>query len=185
MPDLTAQEFTWDDHFWVATVRLASWQGFQSRHGDYASQDTSEPSDGTVKIVISPEGRDKAPLSEPEIELARWAIAHEREMQVSALAALLPHYAALRPEYAEFIEDPLLMPPVVEAEGFKSLIGLHSVNIHQVEKDGRPYVGLEFGCTWDDEHGLGALMHGTRVVEIGGADTAITLWIAERDASQT
>jgi len=40
-----------------------------------------------------------------------------------------------------------------------------------VEKDGIPYVGFEFGCTWDEEHGLGVLMHGTRTVEIG--DTAM------------
>jgi hypothetical protein len=51
-----------------------------------------------------------------------------------------------------------------------------------VLKDGLPYVGYEFGRRWDGEHGLGVLMHGTRVVEVGGADTAMTLWIAKRDA---
>jgi hypothetical protein len=50
-----------------------------------------------------------------------------------------------------------------------------------VQKDGIPYAGFEFGCTWDDEHGLGVLMHGTRAVDIGGADTAFLLWIAEQD----
>ena len=49
-------------------------------------------------------------------------------------------------------------------------------------KDGLPCFGYEFGCTWDGEHGLGVLMHGKRVVEVGGADTAFTLWIAKRDA---
>ena len=66
----------------------------------------------------------------------------------------------------------------------RALIGLSSINVHQVQKDGVPYVGFEFGCTWDEEHGLGVLMHGTRTVEIGGADTAITLWIAEKDAKK-
>ena len=47
-----------------------------------------------------------------------------------------------------------------------------------------PYVGYEFGCEWEDEHGLGVLMHGTRVVDVGFADTAILLWIAEADAEK-
>jgi hypothetical protein len=62
------------------------------------------------------------------------------------------------------------------------LIGLDSVSVHPLLKEGLPYIGYEFGCTWDDEHGLGVLMHGRRVVEVGDAGTAITLWIAERDA---
>jgi hypothetical protein len=32
---------------------------------------------------------------------------------------------------------------------------------------------------------LGVLMHGTRVVKIGGADTAFLLWIAEEDAAKS
>ena len=53
---------------------------------------------------------------------------------------------------------------------------------HPLEIDGAPNVDFESGCTWGSEHGLGILMLGTRIVEIGGSDTAILLWIAERDA---
>jgi Domain of unknown function (DUF6985) len=49
-------------------------------------------------------------------------------------------------------------------------------------KDGVSYVGVELFSRWDREHGAGVLVHGSRVVEVGGADTAILLWIAERDA---
>ena len=56
-----------------------------------------------------------------------------------------------------------------------------AVNVHPIQHQGLPYAGFEFGCTWDDEHGLGVLMHGTRVVKIGGADTAILLWLAKQD----
>jgi hypothetical protein len=76
------------------------------------------------------------------------------------------------------------MSPVEDARSFQTLIGLHTIYVHQVQKAGLPYVGFEFGCTWDTEHGLGALMHGARVVEIGGAETAFLLWIAERDAGE-
>ena len=74
------------------------------------------------------------------------------------------------------------MPDIFSADDLKPLVGLYAVNVHQIEKDALPYLGFEFGCTWDSEHGLGVLRHGTRVVEVGGADTAILLWIAERDA---
>jgi hypothetical protein len=50
-----------------------------------------------------------------------------------------------------------------------------------VQKGGIPYVGFSFRCTWEEEHGLGALMHGTRTVDIGGADTSFLLWVARKD----
>ena len=42
-------------------------------------------------------------------------------------------------------------------------------------------MGNEFECKWDSEHGVGVLMHDNRMVEIGGADTSFTLWMAEQD----
>ncbi len=175
MPDLTPNDFQWDGYFWKTTVRLDAWRGWLL--------DSAASSDGTVDVTFAPEGREEAPLREAEVELVRRAVRHEREMQNVLLAALLPRYAALRADYAHEMEDERLMPPVRDVDGFRPLIGLDSLNVHQIEKAGRPYVGFEFGCTWDDEHGLGVLMHGTRVVEIGGADTAILLWIARKDAA--
>jgi hypothetical protein len=181
MAELSAADFAWDNHFWTTTVTLPVWRGFQSRRAPYGAEDSTEPSDGSVELVFAPEGRDESPLRESEVALVRWAVAHAPEMQSSLLEGLLKVYPALRKRYASYVE-PEDMPPVRAVEELRTLIGLHSVNVHPLEKDGLPYVGFEFGCTWDDEHGLGVLMHGTRVVEISGADTAILLWIAEKDA---
>lgn len=74
------------------------------------------------------------------------------------------------------------MPDISSIEDLKSLIGLYAVNVHQIDKGSLPYIGLEFGCAWDEEHGLGVLMHGTRPVEVGASDTALLLWIAKQDA---
>jgi len=99
------------------------------------------------------------------------------------LNALFKRYPSLQEQYGYSKEEQAqFMPNVTSARDFRKLIGLHSVHIHQITKNGLPYVGFEFGCTWDEEHGLGVLMHGTRSVEVGGADTAILLWIAEKDA---
>jgi hypothetical protein len=62
----------------------------------------------------------------------------------------------------------------------KRYIGLHSVNIHQLLGD-VPYIGYEFGCNWEEEHGYGVMMHGMRQVAIGDADTALHLWVAQKD----
>ena len=50
-----------------------------------------------------------------------------------------------------------------------------------VEKDGIAYVGYEFGCIWDDEHGLGVMTHKTRIIDFGGADSSFLTWIARKD----
>ena len=180
MPDLDRADFFWHECFWKATVCLPDWGGFQSRRGPSATKDLS-PSDGTIEIVFAPEGRDDSPLKESEIDLVRWAVRNSAEMQRSLLDALLAAYPSLQEKY-EGLAEPDEIPSIHSVDDLRSLIGLHSVTVHQIENGEVPYVGFEFGCTWDSEHGLGVLMHGTRVVEIGGADTAILLWIAKDDA---
>ena len=46
---------------------------------------------------------------------------------------------------------------------------INSLNVHQVEKNNIPFIGIELGCTWEAEHGVGVLLHGDSVVELGGA----------------
>jgi hypothetical protein len=55
------------------------------------------------------------------------------------------------------------------------------LNIHVADGGDLPYIGYELGCTWDEEHGLGVMMHGTRLVAIGQADAALHLWVAQKD----
>lgn len=49
---------------------------------------------------------------------------------------------------------------------------LQDVHLHNKWRDGLSYVGLVFETGWDDGHGLGVLLHGERIVQVGGADTA-------------
>lgn len=77
------------------------------------------------------------------------------------------------------------MPDIEQPSQLKSLMGLSEVRIFKTSKAGTAYVGFGFGCTWDDEHALGAMTHMGRVVEISGADTAILEWIAGKDADSS
>ncbi len=177
-------QFSLENDLWKATVTLPSWRGFQSRKGAYGARDSAVPSDGRVLIVFAPEGREGEPLTEAELSTVRWVIEHEASLANALLLSLLKEYPSLQEQYSGEVEEEL-MPDVESVDDLRALIGLSSINVHPVQKDGVPYVGFEFGCTWDEEHGLGVLMHGTRTVEIGGADTAITLWIAQKDAKKS
>ena len=137
-------------------------------------------SDGFVTIVL---GRDKSPLTDQERASAQWLLDHEAEVASAVLEGLLAEYPRLQQVYGyEGAERDEYMPEVSSTKDFRQLIGLHNVHVLSLWKEDLPYMGYEFGCIWDDEHGLGVLMHGTRVVKVGDAQTAFTLWMAKRDA---
>jgi hypothetical protein len=173
--------FQFNEHFWTSKAQLPSWAGYQSRYGPYSSVSSAAPSDGSVTITYAPEGRDTSPLTEDELASVQWLLDHEGAIASALLNALLAEYPKLQEDYDDD-ERGEYMPDVSHADDFRALIGLHHVHVHPLVKDGIPYFGYEFGCTWEEEHGLGVLMHGTRVVQIGGADTALLLWLAKRDA---
>lgn len=75
------------------------------------------------------------------------------------------------------------MPDVENIEQFKKLIGLSQIHIMNVNKDNIAYVGYEFGCSWDDEHGIGFMTHKDRVIDFGSADISFLTWAAEKDLS--
>lgn len=178
-------KFTWEEYFWVAETSLPSWVGFQNRSGPYGSQVGNAPSVGSVKITFAPEGRgwEPTPLTAEELTLIDWFLANEPIVSQSLLTSLYAAYPTMRENFdGSWLEKRKLMPKIKSPEGLRKLIGLHSVNIHKITKNNIPYFGFGFGCKWDDEHGLGVLMHGTRLVEIGGEDTSILLWMAEKDA---
>lgn len=167
---------------WCADVRLASWQGFQSRRGPYGSRDGPLPSDGRVAIGFAPEGRGTAPLIPSELALLSWFLEHEPQVSREVMDAIVRWCAPDCDERRARLGDDMdIGARIVDVADLRGHIGLHCVHVHQITDRGPPYVGFEFGCDWEEEHGLGVLMHGTRVVEIGHADTAFLLWIAKAD----
>jgi hypothetical protein len=64
------------------------------------------------------------------------------------------------------------MPVVKESRQLKKLMELGGVHVLNLARDGKAYVGFSFACSWDDEHGLGVLTHGERIVLVGEADVS-------------
>jgi hypothetical protein len=169
------------DYAWSAWARFDSWIGYRVESDGSAAGE----GDGRVQIVFAPEGRDEAPLLPEERALAAWLLDHEPAVSERVKDAIHAEYLRLRDSdaYGYAPEDRArTMPAVAAREDMKRLVALHSVNVHQVARDGVPYLGFELRCSWDPEHGLGVLTHGERIVSVGGADTAILLWMAEKDA---
>lgn len=54
----------------------------------------------------------------------------------------------------------------------RRLIRLESLTVHAIPHASTPYVGAEFSCAWDEEHGLGVLTVGTEILGIGTADVS-------------
>lgn len=145
-------DFTWDRFWWSTRLDLPDWNGFGGASGPF-------------EVVFAPEGRDDAPLDEDEIALVQWLSDHRRETFDAVISALVGEF-----------------PEVASEADLRSRVELESVNVHQVVAGGLPYLGFSLRCDWDEEHGAGVLLHGTRVVETGDQDTALLLWIAEQDA---
>lgn len=164
-------------------VILSAWSGFQSRRGPYASVDKTAPSDGNVKIDVGGDMvADEPVVTQEHVNAYNFLVSNQDTIKNSILEALLNEYKNLQELYdydPETAAD--IMPDVNKVSEFESLIGLSSVHLMNVSKDGTAYVGYEFGCNWDDEHGLGIMTYQDRVIEIGAADMSFTSWIAKKD----
>jgi hypothetical protein len=145
----------WDGGWWNGTITL----GLNVEAGL-----TVTPCDPDVSRIPS----------EFQDEALTYLTEHWKDTLAAVLRALLPYYERMRPEVIDFLgaEADRLMPAVATVEELVALIDLRQVHIHPWLKDGIGYVGLQFGCTWDREHGLGVLLHRERVVDLGGADVS-------------
>ncbi len=123
--------------------------------------------------------------SQAQREALAYQFDHGPDVIRSVLAALLLYYDRVRPAFVEFLGPAAkeLMPDVTAPDDLRILIDLRQVHVHPWEKDGVGYIGLQFECTWDQEHGLGLMLHQKRVVDIGGADTSFAWAPDEADES--
>jgi hypothetical protein len=180
----------WDEYFWTGRVVLTSWRGFQSRLGAYAAKSAAKESDGTARLSVAPPGGAGQPPSAEQASAFRYLLDHEEAVRDALVAAILEEYPAMRQRLLAdgFVDEPDL-PDLEGPEQLRSHVGLSTVHVLPVVKDGAAYVGFEFGCTWDEEHGLGVMTHQGRIVEfpdmgvgkVNGADFASEDWVAEED----
>lgn len=173
----------WDDYFWVGEIVLPSWAGFQTRRGPYASVSSSESSNGSVRLTVTPlDDRSRSHPTQEQLTAFRYLMDHESEVAEAVGRALIEYYPGEKDTYfAAYDDDALELPDVADREDLRPLIGLSNIHILSVAHSGAAYIGFEFGCVWDDEHGAGVMTHLGRAISTGQADVSFMAWIAKSD----
>jgi hypothetical protein len=166
IPNLTLGEYGYE-----GTIELQAWKEFLTDSKEKFGLDI-----GGDMIEENPS------ITQAHIAAYQYAIENQNIIRDSIMKALMKEYPELQSSYG-YDEDEAekYMPDVKDEEDFKKLIGLSSLHIMNVFRDGVAYVGYEFNCTWDEEHGVGVMMHQNRIVAIGGADFSVLTWVAEKD----
>ncbi len=158
-----------------SSILLNSWKGFQSRQGPYCSKD-NKLSNGEIKVFISGNNVDYVKVSRIEqVNAINFLYENQEKIKTVLLSSLQRELPKLREQYDDEI------PFIEEINNFSSLIGLSNIHVLNSEKYNYAYVGYEFGCDWDEEHGLGIMTYKDQVISIGHADTAFDLWITFED----
>jgi len=161
-------------------LTLLSWTGFQSRQGFYSSKDSNELSNGVVKVFLEGKEVDYVKVTTLEqVNAIKYLVDNSEEVRDALLNGLLNEMTELK----EIYED--LIPEINKIEDFRNCIGLANIHIMSSDKDNFAYIGFELGCEWDEEHGVGVMMHKDRVVAIGQADTAFDSWVTFDDNGTT
>jgi len=167
-------------------VILEVWSGFQSKKMPTSSKYPNKKS-GTVKVEIGGDMvQDQTTIAKSHISALKFLVENQVKIKEKILKSLLEKYRELQTSYGyEGRDKEELMPDASRESDFKALIRLSVVHLLNVEKDGLAYVGYEFDCTWDEEHGLGIMTHKDKIIDIDGADTSFLTWIAKKDLKST
>lgn len=175
-------------HEWTGTDTLKAFAGSQERHGGYTSLSSRKPSKGTFLLDIPRADGDEddanpQPPSPEQTAAYAHLMDHQDEVVDAVLTALLKDYTKLRKTWLRNQPD-LDLPAITTPAEMKKNVGLGNLHMHPVARDGHAYIGLEPGCTWDEEHGAGVLLHKSRVVAVGQADTSFDTHAAQKDATR-
>lgn len=148
----------------------------------YARDDRLAVPGEVLACFENDDGSCDAPAT-PMIEAALWLLAHDAAFYRTVRDTLLADLPRLRAEQEGIAlpDDAFLLPRQWDEGSMHKLLRLNTVTFHPVA--GAAYIGLDFGCAWDAEHGYGMMMAGTEVVETGGADVGGLSWIAARHAA--
>lgn len=157
-------------------INLSAWKGFESRNGFYGSKDSDKKSDGTIKAHIIGESVDYVHvLSQSQFNAIKFLKENSEKVRDSLLNGLLADY----PNAKDIYED--LMPEIKTTADYKDNLGVAFIHVMDSDKDNHAYIGFELGCSWDDEHGVGVMMHKDRVVNIGLAEESFNHWNCYHD----
>jgi hypothetical protein len=165
---------------WIGAVEINFFSGFDDVTPavfaqKFGGRDHSKTADqgykrGPSRLVITcPEGDPPSPSQERAF---LQFLGDQELICAEVVKAIFDHYRREREMWftGDEATDEIMVPEVRSPDDLKRLIRLHELRVLGLSKDGCSLIGFCFHCCWDIEHGLGALVHGTRVVEVGEND---------------
>jgi hypothetical protein len=169
---------------WEFEYQFEAFKGFQSRRGAYTSRNSNKESDGVVKVTIVDELNDETDPTDQQLAAINFIIENPQKIQALLFESLEIEYPKLKEVYGYSVDDDdsrERFPKIGFLDEFRKVFGVGSMFVLTSQKEGFAYIGLECGCAWDEEHGLGFLLHKDRLVKIGSADQALNSWDAFED----
>jgi len=126
--------------------------------------------ESTVKIIIRDFlNNDLEPYDE-QIECINYIIKNQNQVEQTILDTIWKNWEEIKEihEIDEWEDSPIIK----ETNDLYKLIRIDEIYIHPLHKNNISYFGVLGDCMWDEEHGLGIILHRNRVIEFGGAEEA-------------
>lgn len=108
-------------------------------------------------------------LSQDQFNAIQFLTKNTKTIQDNILDQLLLLY----PTYKAALKD--YMPLIKTKTDFLEHLELFCIHILDDDKKGFAYTSLEIECTWDEEHGLGILLHKDKVISVGSVEEAFNV----------
>ena len=173
LPPLKLEAFEW-----TGRDRLPSFTRYRAGREPVSS--------GAVEVTIPrlDEDEENPAMPAPE-QIAAYAYLKDSQTKVAevVLRAVVGYVRKLkRNGYFDADTDPA--PAIERSADLKRHVSVQGVQVMEYAKAGHAYVGLSFRCTWDEEHQLGLMLHKSRVVAVGQADTSFDHYAAKDDGGR-
>ena len=164
-----------------ATLRLPAWDGYMKPW-----KNGREIADGTVTVLFACNTRSKPEWWEEDVAAYHNLIEHQYAVRDAIVAATVGNITDLigylDPEElglshlvaaSSSSDTPQSAVRTPQSPDLRPFIGLSGVSIREDRKDGLAYVEWSLNCTWDEEHGLAAVTHGPRLIDLDRGETDI------------
>jgi hypothetical protein len=158
--------------FIEATAVLEAWNGYMKHY-----RNEKRVTDGTIKLDFGGyNGEDKSIDWQPQINAYHHLIQNQYAIRDSIIRTLIEKFEWLKKTYDwDSGDEPDVpnIPPPIDFD-FKPFIGPVSVSFDEEEsKNNIAYLQWHFDCAWDPEHGLAAITHEARVIDLDRGETDI------------
>lgn len=154
-------------------ITLPAWDGYLI----HRYENGKKIADGTIILDSGGYKPDPSIDWEPQIRAYHYLIEHQVEIRDSILRTLVDNFEQLKETYyldpADDPDVPDITPENRDNFDLRPFIGPRSLVLHEETKDGIAYIDWYFNCTWDPEHGMAAITHQTRVIDLDRGDTDI------------